>query len=172
MTVKASSSLPSAKRRKIKRTDASDELESVIILEKQIQQALVDNASLNALLDLLHIALSSKSSEIILKAVFALYRIFTQVIAKGLLQPDSDGDLDAASVRTWLLSRLDSFTTLLCGLLKDEEKTLRVCTYSYFISLVYSSLTGFFAQNIVFATSSTIKRSRGEQTICIYPTIR
>ena len=75
--------------------------------------------------------------EVLVKAMFALYRSFVLVSQKGVLgnpRRDSvrDGEVEEEEekgrkmVKSWVLARLDVFTELLAGLLQDENKTIRV----------------------------------------------
>lgn len=98
-------------------------------IENTVANALTSNASLNPLADLLHIASSSSDADIVLKAVFSLYRLFTLIVQRGILAVNEDEDIERKSVRNWVAARLESFADLLCALLQDEEKTLRVCEY-------------------------------------------
>jgi U3 small nucleolar RNA-associated protein 19 len=115
-------SLPPKKKRKV---------ESDIGLAariKSIELNLIDavnrNESLNALADLLDILKTGNDPQVSSKAAYALYRVFVVVITNGKL--GLGGDEAAQLVKTWLLNQLNTYVEFLCGLLKDEEKTLRV----------------------------------------------
>ena len=129
MAVSSLSSLPpSKKRRRIDKIEAENvqTLENISDLEKSVAAALESSSSLNPLADLLHIASSTHDVDVAIKAVFALYRLFTLIIEKGILRLPSDEDSGARAVRSWVLTRLDAFADLLCRFLQDEEKTMRV----------------------------------------------
>ena len=115
----ASSLPPPKKRQKTKGN------ETVIKdLELQITAAVVNNASLNPLSDLLDIAQNVSDAKDMSKAVYSLYRMFTVIVSSNKLAP---GGGDAAKiVRKWVWERLDAYVNLLLGLLQDEEPTLRV----------------------------------------------
>ena len=105
--------------------------QKVAELEKLISEALSGNASLNPLADLLQIASSAEDDAATVKAIFALYRSFTLIFQKGILNRLDKGVDEGAksgrkAVRTWVTARLDAFTELLCELLQDEDKTIRV----------------------------------------------
>ncbi|THH00387.1 hypothetical protein EW145_g7089 [Phellinidium pouzarii] len=143
MAVKTSSSLRPSKRQKTgisSSASASSPLKAIVALEVSVASALAANASLNPLVDLLHIATArpdaDADAEITLKAVFALYRLFTLVSKKGILSSAVNEDNDRKVVRAWVASRFDAFTELLCALLKDEEKTLRISSLKILFSVL------------------------------------
>lgn len=126
-------SLPASKRRKVERTSGLATVEDVSELERSVSDALVETASLNPLADLLDVATSRAEADIVLKAIFALYRLFVQILQKNLLEPGSSDDNGRKAVRTWLTGKLDAFVDLLCTLLAHEEKALRVCYHPSFL---------------------------------------
>ena len=114
---------PASKRRKIEQKFSALST-SIQQLEINLIAALNDNASLNPLADLLHLTLASKTPQDTSKAIYALYRLFVLIIARDRLGFAHD---DAAKVvKAWLWDRLNTFVDYLGGLLKDEEKSLRV----------------------------------------------
>ncbi|KAF7299244.1 Ribosome biogenesis protein Noc4 [Mycena indigotica] len=128
----APSSLPPpAKKRKIQKH--SDFVESVKAIEDQIVAAATANGSLNPLADLLELALEAKDAQDVSKAIYSLYRVFVVVVSGGKL--NSGGDEAAKIVRAWIWERLNVYVDFLCGLLKDEEKTLRISALQILFSL-------------------------------------
>ncbi len=115
-------SLPPTKKRKI---EHNPELtEQIKAVEFDLIQAVNNNGSLNALVDLLNLVQSTKDPLQITKAIYATYRVFVVIITEGKL--GLGGDEAAKLVKTWLLGQLDTYVDFLATLLKDEEKTLRV----------------------------------------------
>lgn len=131
----ASSSLGShkpPKRLKLSKNDSGDTHRTVRNIEdteNTVAAALTSNASLNPLANLLHIASSSSDADVVLKAVFSLYRLFILITQKGIFTVHDDEDIERKTVRNWVAARLDTFADMLCTLLQDEEKTLRVRDY-------------------------------------------
>jgi len=115
-------SLPPAKKRKTNCN--SESAEQIKALENAVIEAAHGNESLNALPDLLGILVAMTDAQLVSKAIYALYRIFVVLINGGKL--DLGGDEASKLVKTWLLEQLNVYVDFLCGLLKDEERTLRV----------------------------------------------
>lgn len=115
-------SLPPAKKRRVER-DAKV-LQSIQASEQQLTRAVEHNASLNPLADLLDTVSSCTDSQDVSKGIYALYRVFVLVVVKGKLSVA--GDDSAKAVKTWLWERMHLYVEHLCGLMKDDEKTLRV----------------------------------------------
>jgi len=115
-------SLPPAKKRKTNCN--SESTEQIKILENAVIEAAHGNESLNALPDLLDILVAMTDAQLVSKAIYALYRIFVVLINGGKL--GLGGDEASKLVKTWLLEQLNVYADFLCGLLKDEERTLRV----------------------------------------------
>ncbi|KAI0710433.1 CBF-domain-containing protein [Cerioporus squamosus] len=133
-------SLPSKKR---KTREVDDTVRTIQDLEKQLTAAVSNGSSLNPLADLLDIALDTESHAHLLKAIYALYRVFVVIITNGLLS-GPDRTEEAKAVRAWLLERLHSFVDLLASLLKDEEPSLKTSSLDILFSLqkhLSSSLT-------------------------------
>lgn len=130
-------SLPPAKRRKTARKDDEIDAKSVSVdhvasLEAAVADAISKGASLNALADLLAVAADVEAeADSVLKAVFALYRLFTLILKKGYMTIGPEEEA-SRKVRTWIIARLATFAEVLCGLLADEETTLRVCLQEQF----------------------------------------
>lgn len=125
----APGSLPPAKKRKtgrITHESSSPSVESIATLEATLTDAISEGTSLNPLADLLAIATDTGCEpDVTLKAIFALYRLFTLIIKKGLMRTGSDEEAVKA-VRAWVNGRFTAFTDFLCGLLSDREQILRV----------------------------------------------
>jgi U3 small nucleolar RNA-associated protein 19 len=117
---------PPSKKRKIHQD--STLTHSVIQLETDLTTAVSKNASLNPLADLLDLTLKSRSPQNTSKAIYALYRVFVLIITNDKL--GLGGDDAAKVVKAWLWERLNTYVDYLGGLLKDEEKTLRVSSIS------------------------------------------
>jgi U3 small nucleolar RNA-associated protein 19 len=124
-------SLPPANKRKntVVENISAGLIEEVVLLEKQITDALQNGGSLNALADLVLLAQTSSANVTSTsKSIYALYRIYVTLLSSGKLMPGGD---DAAKVvRTWIWERLNIYTDILCGLLQDTDKSLRVSDYS------------------------------------------
>ena len=116
-------------------------LQAIKSLEEGLSSALSSSSSLNALVDIQSIATSASDPEVVSKAIYALYRLYTQIATKGLLEKskggDGNNDQDVEEkniVRSWLLSNINSFGDFLIVLLKDRESHLRVrflCIYLF-----------------------------------------
>lgn len=115
-------SLPPTKKRKVEHD--SGLTEQIKSIETGLIEAINRSESLNSLADLLEIVQSTKDAQQTSKAVYAAYRVFVVVITNGKL--GLGGDEAAKLVKTWLLGQLNTYVDFLAGLLKDEEKTLRV----------------------------------------------
>lgn len=124
-------SLPPAKKRKTNCN--SESAEQIEALENAVIEAAHGNESLNALPDLLGILVAMTDAQLVSKAIYALYRIFVVLINGGKL--DLGGDEASKLVKTWLLEQLNVYVDFLCGLLKDEERTLRTSALQILFSL-------------------------------------
>jgi U3 small nucleolar RNA-associated protein 19 len=115
---------PSANIKK-RKNSTSAVAERIVILENELSAAIGSGTSLNALADLLDIATTiGEDAQVVSKTIYAIYRTVVLLVSAGHLTPG--GDEDAKLVRTWIWERLNTFVDLLCGLLKDDDKTLRV----------------------------------------------
>ncbi|KIY71078.1 CBF-domain-containing protein [Cylindrobasidium torrendii FP15055 ss-10] len=140
----APSSLPPAKKRKIEKKDTKTVLR-IQALETQLTEALDRNASLNPLADLLDITCSCEDVQEVSKGIYALYRVFVVIITRGKLS--KSGDENSKAVKTWLWDRLHGYVDYLCGLLKDDEKTLRISAIQILFSLQKHLSTAFSSAN-------------------------
>ncbi|KAJ7075860.1 CBF/Mak21 family-domain-containing protein [Mycena belliarum] len=131
MTRPAPSLPPPSKKRKIQKD--SEFVKSVERLESQLTSAAAANGSLNPLADLLNLALGAGEAHDTSKAIYALYRVFVVIITGGKLA--SGGDEAAKLVKGWIWERLNLYVDFLCGLLKDEEKLLRISALQILFSL-------------------------------------
>ncbi|KAK0223868.1 CBF/Mak21 family-domain-containing protein [Armillaria fumosa] len=122
---------PPSKKRKL--NNDSKALQTIQETEQQLTRAVANNGSLNPLADLLHLTCSRKDSQEVSKGIYALYRIFVLVISNGKLSVA--GDESAKTVKAWLWDRLNKYVDFLAGLLKDEEKSLRVSALQILFSL-------------------------------------
>jgi len=113
----------SGSRKRIKLQDEDDS--RIKDLESELMEAISSNTSLNFLADLTSLATSFHEPHLVLKAIYACYRVFVLLISKGFLENPTDDQ--AKVVRTWIFERLDEYVRFLCGLLQDEEPLLRVC---------------------------------------------
>ena len=117
---------PSAKKRKLTDTKTEDDVAlSIHALELQLTTAVANKTSLNPLADLLDLARNATDAAVLSKAIYALYRVFVLIVSANLLYGPI-ADEKGKAVRTWLHERLQTYTQLLVGLLKDDETTLRV----------------------------------------------
>ncbi|KAJ7714208.1 hypothetical protein B0H16DRAFT_1742790 [Mycena metata] len=132
MTRPAPSSLPPpSKKRKIHKD--SEFTKSIQRLEEQLTSAAAANTSLNPLADLLELAFAADDAQDTSKAIYALYRVFIILITGGKLNPGVDEATKV--VKAWIWDRLNSYVDFLCGLLKDEEKLLRISALQILFSL-------------------------------------
>lgn len=115
------SSLPLAKKRKT--SNDSGFASSIQQLEAQLTEAVSSDASLNPLVDLLQLIDNAAEAGDVSKGIYAVYRVFVLILGGdkyGL------GSQEGRVVRTWIWERLGEYVDYLLGLLKDEEKALRV----------------------------------------------
>jgi len=112
----------SVKKRKISK--GNDDQSSVSQFEVKIMDAVSQNASLNPLADFLDFTYTLHEPQVILKAIYALHRIFLAIITQGVGRGSSE---KAKIVRQWTSERQNDFSVFLFGLLKDEEAILKVC---------------------------------------------
>jgi U3 small nucleolar RNA-associated protein 19 len=127
------SSLPPSKKRKTSLVD--DNLLRIQQFEADLNEAISKNTSLNTLVDLLDIAQVAKDPQLSSKSIYALYRVFVLLITSGRLA--LRGDENAKVVRGWILERFRAYTDLLILLMRDQEKSLRVCKFIYEASLLH-----------------------------------
>ncbi|KAG2008100.1 ribosome biogenesis protein Noc4, variant 2 [Coprinopsis cinerea AmutBmut pab1-1] len=128
-------SLPPTKKRKLDPSSSSTSTVSQIkALEESLAEAIKSQTSLNALVDLIQLVLSSSDAQDVSKGIYALYRTFVLVISTGKLGLVG-GDEAAKKVKAWLWKRLNEYTDYLVGLLKDEEKHLRTSSIQILFSL-------------------------------------
>ncbi len=122
-------SLPSSTLKKRKIRDESSSQRTTVAriqsLESDLFLAVSSKSSLNALADLLETAENEANVQVLIKIVYALYRVFVVIINNGLLTGSIE-DESTKVVRTWLQERLHEYVDLLIGLLKDEDITTRV----------------------------------------------
>ncbi|KAF8919369.1 CBF/Mak21 family-domain-containing protein [Mucidula mucida] len=69
-----------------------------------------------------------------------MYRIFVLIVVKGSCV---SGDESAKAVKTWIWERMNSYVEYLCGLMKDDERTLRTQT-----SFTFSTKPGLASMTI------------------------
>ncbi|KAJ7043875.1 CBF/Mak21 family-domain-containing protein [Mycena alexandri] len=131
MTRPAPSLPPPSKKRKIQ--NDSGFTKSIQRLEEQVISAAAANTSLNPLADILELAFTADDAQDTSKAIYALYRVFVILITGGKLT--TGGDEAAKVVKAWIWDRLNSYVDFLCGLLKDEEKLLRISALQILFSL-------------------------------------
>ncbi|KAG6841074.1 hypothetical protein C0991_002167 [Blastosporella zonata] len=122
---------PPNKKRKVQ--EDSKTITLIQRLEVELTQAVSTNSSLNPLADLLDLALATKNASETSKAIYALYRVFVFVISSDKM--GSGGDETAKVVKTWLWDRFNVYVDFLGGLLKDQEKTLRISALQILFSL-------------------------------------
>ena len=141
---------------------ASRTTKSITDFENSLAIALKSNASLNPLNDLLHLAQSAETTDIALKCIFALYRTFSLIIRKGILSSSNNNDggqelnEERRTVRSWVIVRLEAYTALLCSLLQDEEKTLRVRSH---LNTRYTTQTSYTTNTYLLGPAILSKNS-------------
>lgn len=113
---------PPSKRRKVQENTGL--AQSIKLLEEDLTSAATNNGSLNPLADLLDVALKASGPQETSKAIYAIYRVFVFIITNNKLA--LDGDDAAKVVKAWIWERMNAYVEFLGGLLKDEEKILRV----------------------------------------------
>jgi U3 small nucleolar RNA-associated protein 19 len=116
-------SLPALKKRKLSRS--SSLVSSIQQLETRLTEAVSSNASLNPLVDLLKIVDDAEDAEDVLKGIYAVYRVFVLMLGSGGYSLGGQGG-EGKVVRAWIWERLGGYVDYLVGLLKDDEKALRV----------------------------------------------
>jgi U3 small nucleolar RNA-associated protein 19 len=161
MTRPAPSLPPANKKRKIQKE--SEFVNSVQRIEEQLTSAIASNSSLNPLADLLDLAFTASDAQDTSKAIYALYRVFVTLVSGGKL--GAGGDESAKVVKAWLWDRLNSYVDFLCGLLKDQEKLLRVITLRVLLSSTHittqiSSLQILFSLQKQLSTSASLSDSQ------------
>ncbi|KAF5357188.1 hypothetical protein D9756_006382 [Leucocoprinus leucothites] len=134
-------SLPQTKKRKIEHDSGSTK--RIKSLETGLIEAVHKSESLNALADLLEILQTAKDAQTVSKSIYALYRTFVVVITNGKL--GLGGDDVAKLVKAWLLGQLNTYVDFLCGVLKDDEKTLRISALQILFSLQRHLSTSYSA---------------------------
>lgn len=117
---------PSKKRKTNPQSSSASIATRIQILETTVTSAIQSSSSLNPLADLLDLAHSARNAPDMSKAIYALYRVFVVLIGAAKLNSNVDDDEDKRVVRSWLWERLGIFQDLLVGLMKDEDKELRV----------------------------------------------
>jgi hypothetical protein len=136
------------------RKTETDLSKTISDLEKSLIEAVTTNASLNRLLDLVNLLERPADAHGTSKAIYALYRVFTVIIATGKLTIPGGGD--AKLVRTWIWDRLNSYVDFLASLLKDEEKSLRVCLRWFLRGLAHALYEGLRPRNIVLLVETPL----------------
>lgn len=104
----------------------SKQTSKIEALESDINAAIVNHTSLNALADLISLAKSTGDEpKIQHKVSYALYRLFTSLFSHRYFgKHDSEAHVQ---VRTWLVAQLDTFSQLLAQTMHGEESAIRVC---------------------------------------------
>ncbi|KAG8843651.1 hypothetical protein FRB96_003875 [Tulasnella sp. 330] len=129
---KLKSSLPAPR----KRQKTSSTTEDIQTLERTILTAIQDGSSLNPLTDLMGLISSSPDPKTTHSVIYAVYRISVALAQAGRLTPERDESEEAKIVRQWLEARVTTFSELLAGLLKDDERALRIGALEIILSLI------------------------------------
>jgi U3 small nucleolar RNA-associated protein 19 len=117
------------------KADTRDATVKTAALEQQLSEAIQGGGSLNALADLVALARAPAApAPATSKAIYALYRAHVTLLASGKLVPG--GDEAARTARAWIWDRLNAYTDILCGLLQDGDKALRVCTLTFLYHVI------------------------------------
>jgi U3 small nucleolar RNA-associated protein 19 len=128
----------------------------VRVLEKQLTEAATANSPLNALADLLDLLYSAQDPQDTSKAIYALYRVLVTVIMSGKLGLNG-GDENTKVVQAWIRDKLDGYVDFLAGLLKDEERFLRVGPNVSPVPLRPDCiLAGVCSPDIIFSTEAPL----------------
>ncbi|KAF8119573.1 hypothetical protein EV363DRAFT_1305029 [Boletus edulis] len=97
---------PSSLPPRTKRRKTESKTVTIEDLELEITAAVAENASLNPLSNLLHVAQNASYPRDMSKVAYSLYRVFVVIISSNKLAP---GGGDAAKVvRKWVWERLDA----------------------------------------------------------------
>lgn len=118
---KFKSSLPPKKRSKVSPNENAKTLESAV------SNAIRDGTSLNPFADLVDLVIDNSNPKAIHSAIYATYRATVMIAQSGKLNGRRGVSEETELIRKWLEARVNDFTDLLAGLMKDEEKALRVC---------------------------------------------
>ena len=101
-------------------------LGDVEALESNLKNAIEQGGSLNSLISLFTIAIEAHHPAITHKSIWALYRLFLQLLSEDHGYLEKAATRRSGTVRSWIHERTSDYTLLLCSLLKDEEARLRV----------------------------------------------
>ncbi|KZT68609.1 CBF-domain-containing protein [Daedalea quercina L-15889] len=134
------SSLPHAskKRKAYPATDhAEDDTQKKIKdLESLLTASISKNESLNKLATLVQLTLNASDANHVLKAIYALYRVFVILITKGMMNSKGAEEADEIkAVRSWLWEQMNRYVEFLGELLQDEEAILRTSSLQILFSL-------------------------------------
>jgi hypothetical protein len=129
-------SLPSTKRRKTSKN--SQVASSIQDLESRLTEAVSSNTTLNPLIDLVKLTEEAVEAEDVSKGLYAIYRVFVVILGSKKYGLGGQEREEGKLVRAWIWERLNCYVDYLLGLLKDEEKSLRV-RLSHFLSLILSN---------------------------------
>jgi U3 small nucleolar RNA-associated protein 19 len=93
---------------------------------KVLEAQLTNGDSLNPLVELLDLTFGRESPSDTSKAIYSVYRVFVLILTSGKWRFVGDIDEPGIIVRSWIWERLNDYTQFLTGLLRDEERSLRV----------------------------------------------
>ena len=106
--------------------ESQDALKKIVKLEEDLTTAIQDGSSLNALAALLTAAKRSiDHPQRLHKALYALYRVFSLLIAEQRFHSARPSEQEMV-VRKWLLQRLDQFLDFLPTLFESSEPLISV----------------------------------------------
>lgn len=121
---------PPHKKRKVQSSSVASQIKQ---LEDELTHAVSANTSLNPLADLLELAITAEDAQDTSKGIYALYRVFVVIITHNKLGSTTENDDDAGkTVKAWIWERYNTYVDFLGGLLKDDEKILRVNSTALF----------------------------------------
>ncbi|KAG8947482.1 hypothetical protein FRC04_010663 [Tulasnella sp. 424] len=106
------------------------------MLESAVSNAIRDGTSLNPFADLVDLATASSDPKAIHSAIYATYRATVTIAQSGKLDGRRGVSEETELIRKWLEARVNDFTDLLAGLMKDEEKALRIAALEIMMSLL------------------------------------
>lgn len=118
---------PPSKRRKIDAHETEDGFNQIEKLEQDLKTAIETSSSLNSLADLLKEAKKHKKQpQILHKAIYALYRIFSLLVSGNYYHSQSKPSEKELVVRRWLVERLDQYLDFISSLSEHNEPTISV----------------------------------------------
>ena len=139
------SSLPSSSKKRKTPSGAEvgedQTIQDIKALENQLSNAISESGSLNKLANLLQLTVNASDAGHVLKAIYALYRLFVTLVTKGMMNSKGPEEAEEVkAVRAWLWEHMNRYVEFLGGLLQDDEAILRVRSVSrcHYLSATHS----------------------------------